>query len=169
MIFKAEFYNINKMEKSNLFSYSWSIDDKETNRTVIRIYGINEKHENVCLIVNNFTPYVYIELPTHIEWDSGNAQLVVSKIDDILKERKPIVKQLMFKKRLYYANVDLKNKRKLFPYLFCCFSHSEDIKQLNYKTRRPLNISKIGIILLSDFVSEYVADYAKSKPLAYLT
>ena len=30
-------------------------------------------------------------------------------------------------------------------------------------------MTQIGIILLSDFVSEYVADYAKSKPLAYLT
>jgi hypothetical protein len=30
-------------------------------------------------------------------------------------------------------------------------------------------LSQVGIILLSDVVSEYIADYAKSKPLAYLS
>ena len=30
-------------------------------------------------------------------------------------------------------------------------------------------ISQIGIIVLSDFIGEYVADYSKSKPLSYLT
>ena len=143
------------MEKGCFFSYSWNIQENETNRTIIRIYGINEKNENVCIIVNNFTPYVYIELPNTVEWDSTKAQLVVSKIDDILKERKPIIKQLMYKKRLYYSNTDDKNKKKLFPYLFCCFSHIEDIKQLSYKIRRPFNIPRIGILNLK--IHEYNA------------
>ena len=134
------------MEKGTFFSYSWNIEDKETNRTVIRIYGLNEKNENVCVIVNNFTPYIYLELPENIVWDTTKAQLVVSKLDEILKDRKPVVKQLMFKKRLYYANMDEKQKRKLYPYILCCFSHTEDIKQLGYKTRRPLNIPRIGDI-----------------------
>jgi hypothetical protein len=30
-------------------------------------------------------------------------------------------------------------------------------------------VSQIGIVVLSDFIGEYVADYAKSKPLSYLT
>lgn len=134
------------MEKGTFFSYSWNIDESETNRTVIRIYGLNELNENVCLIVNNFTPYAYIELPDAVKWDNGTAQLVVNKIDEILKDRKPITKQLMFKKRLYYASIDSKQNKKEFPYIFCCFSHTEDIKQLNYKTRRPLNIPRIGIV-----------------------
>ena len=96
------------MEKATLFSYSWHIDENETNRTVIRVYGLNENNENVCIIINNFTPYVYIELPTTVAWDTTNAQLVVSKIDEILKERKPLIKQLMFKKRLYNANIENK-------------------------------------------------------------
>ena len=42
------------MEKNEFFSYSWHLDEEETNRTVIRIYGLNPKNENVCVIVNNF-------------------------------------------------------------------------------------------------------------------
>lgn len=134
------------MEKASFFSYSWNIDENETNRTVIRIYGLNENNENVCVIVNNFTPYAYIELPETVQWDNGTAQLVINKIDEILKDHKPITRQLMFKKRLYYASMNSKQQKKEFPYIFCCFSHTEDIKQLNYKTRRPLNIPRIGIV-----------------------
>jgi DNA polymerase elongation subunit (family B) len=133
------------MEKATLFSYSWHIDENETNRTVIRVYGLNENNENVCIIINNFTPYVYIELPTTVTWDTTNAQLVVSKIDEILKERKPLIKQLMFKKRLYNANIENNNK-KLYPYIFCCFNHVEDIKQLSYRLRRPINIPRVGMV-----------------------
>lgn len=134
------------METSDFFSYAWHQDEDETDRTVIRIYGLNAKNENVCIIVNNFTPYVYIELPDVIEWDASKAQLVANKIDQMLKDRKPIVKQLMFKKRLYYAKLDKKGRKRLFPYLFCCFSHQEDIRQLGYKIRRPMRIIGVGTI-----------------------
>jgi uncharacterized membrane protein YgaE (UPF0421/DUF939 family) len=30
-------------------------------------------------------------------------------------------------------------------------------------------MAQAGIVLLSDFIGEYVADYAKSKPLSYLS
>ena len=129
-------------------SYEWKVDEKNDNFISIRIYGINEKNENTCVIVNDFTPYVYIELPPIVDWDVGNAQLVASKIDDMMGDRKPIVKQLMFKKRLYYADLDEKGKRILYPYLFCNFAHTEDIRILHKKLFRPINISAVGVIKL---------------------
>lgn len=132
------------MEKNEFFSYSWHIDEDETNQTVIRIYGLNSKNESVCVIVNNFLPYVYLELPDNIEWDDSKARLVTSKINNMLQERKPVTYELLFKKRLYYANVDSKQKRRLYPYLRCCCSHTEDIRQLGFKIRKPINIPGIG-------------------------
>ena len=52
------------MQTDSFFPYSWHIDEAETDITSIRIYGLNNTNENVCLRVDNFTPYVYIELPT---------------------------------------------------------------------------------------------------------
>jgi DNA polymerase elongation subunit (family B) len=132
--------------KSTFFTYSWSIDEDETERTVIRIYGLNENNENTCVIVSDFTPYAYIELPENIQWDNSKAQLVVSKINDLLQDQKPLKSQLMFKKRLYYANLDNKGNKKLYPYLFCSFSHVKDIKDLSYKIKRPHTIAGIGAI-----------------------
>lgn len=136
------------MEKGELFSYSWHIDEKEKNVTIIRIYGLNKKNENVCVIVKDFTPYVYIELPEILEWDNSKAQLVCNKIDELLHERKPLVKQLMFKKRLYYSSTDRKGRKKKFPYICCSFSHHDDIDFLRKKLFKPLRVVGIGAVKL---------------------
>lgn len=141
------------MEKGEFFAYSWNIDELQKEVTVIRIYGLNENNENTCLIINDFTPYVYLELPQNISWDITKAQLLSSKIDFLMREQKPLLKQLMYKKKLYYANISKNNDtgeyiKKVFPYLFCCFSHTEDIKQLSFRVRNPINIQGIGVIKL---------------------
>ena len=130
------------MEKGFFFAYSWNIDDQETETTVIRIYGLTENNENICIIVNDFTPYIYLEL----SGNTSNAQLVVTKINNLTGDRKPLTTQLMFKKRLYYASMD-KGKRRLYPYLFCSFSSVQDIRELEKKLRRPLMIPGIGTFL----------------------
>jgi DNA polymerase elongation subunit (family B) len=132
------------MEKNQFFTYSWHIDEDETERTIIRIYGLNSDNESVCIIVNDFLPYVYLELPENVEWDDSRAGLVVSKLNNMLQERKPITYELVFKKKLYYANIDSKQKRRLYPYLRCCCSHPEDIRQLGFKVRKPMNVAGIG-------------------------
>jgi DNA polymerase elongation subunit (family B) len=135
------------MEQSEFFSYSWCLDEEAKDRTVIRIYGLSRDNENVC-VKTMFTPYVYIELPQDIPWTESKAQLVASKLDFFMGDHKPINKKLMFKHRLYYAHLDEKGKRKVFPYLFCNFNHPEDIRKLGYVIRKPMNIPGIGVINL---------------------
>ena len=137
------------MNTKVFFPYSWHIDDKEEEITCIRIYGIDENNKNICVRVDNFTPYVYIELPCNIKWTSSKAQLVGNKIDQIAGIKKPLKKVLMLKKRLYGAHIDLDTgKRKLYPYLLCSFSSREDIKALGFKLRKPLSVVGMGKIPL---------------------
>jgi DNA polymerase elongation subunit (family B) len=138
--------------KKKLFTYSWFFDEKDTNNTIIRCYCIDENNKNVCLHISDFTPYIYLELPTNIDWKNNvsYSQILGDKIDDLLKDNKPLQKCIMYKERLYYANIDNKipNKitKKLYPYLFCKFSCKEGIKQLFFKVKKPINISGIGIM-----------------------
>ena len=136
------------MEKHQFFTYSWHIDEEEEDVTSIRVYGINQNNESICVRVDNFTPYVYIELPDHIKWNAGNAQLVANKIDELLRDQKPLEKRLMMKKKLYGAHLDSNNKRKLFPYLLCSFSNRRDIQSLGYRLRRTINIAGCGAVKL---------------------
>ena len=91
------------MTSSLFFPYSWHTDDNEEEITSIRIYGLSETNKNICVRVDNFTPYVYIELPTNINWNSAKAQLVGNKIDELTGNNKPLSKVFLMKKRLYRA------------------------------------------------------------------
>lgn len=136
------------MEKCTMFPYSWHIDEKEEDVTSIRVYGLNESNENICVRINNFTPFVYLELPENIPWTASKAQMICNKLDNLLGDKKPLVKRLMYKKRLYYAHINPNGKRKTFPYLFLSFSHQSDIRNMSYKIRRPINIMGVGTIIL---------------------
>ena len=131
------------METDNIFLYSWNEDKKETEVTSLHIYGLNKNNETVCLIVNDFTPYVYLELPTNMEWTSSKAQLLSTKLDDMLGHQKPLKKTLVHKKRLYYASEE---KNKLYPYLCCSFSSRNDIRMLSFKIKRTIAVPGIGYI-----------------------
>jgi len=139
------------MEKIKAFTYSWYTDDNEKEITIIRSYCIDENGDTVCVRISDFTPFIYIELPDTdirgdpILWTSGKAQILGNKLNDIMGQQKPIKKNFMYKKRLYYAHLE-EGKRKTFPYLFLTFSNVDDIRSLSYKIRKPIIIAGIGNI-----------------------
>lgn len=143
------------MESSKVFSYQWHIDEIE-DKSVIRIFGLNERNESVHVVIQDFTPYCYIELPDDVEWTDYLVSCLGKKIDDICKNGKrkfqPIRKTLFYKKKLYYANkIKLKDGSyadKTFPYLMCAFESVEHIRALNYMIKIPLQIRGIGEIKL---------------------
>jgi DNA polymerase elongation subunit (family B) len=126
------------------FPYSWHIDEEETEVTCMRIYGLNDKNQNICLRINNFTPYVYIELPVDKSWNNSNTQLVVNKINELLGKQRPLENRLVWKYKLYGAYLDDSGNRKKFPYLFCNFSNRGDIKSLTYKLKNNQHIVGMG-------------------------
>ena len=137
------------MTSKVFFPYSWHLDDTEEEITSIRIYGLGEDNKNICIRVDNFTPYVYVELPTNIAWNSAKAQLIGNKIDELTGNSKPLSKVFLMKKRLYRAYFDEKGNRKKFPYLFVSFSNKNDIKLLSYRLRgAQLHVVGLGAIKL---------------------
>ena len=152
------------MDKDKFFPYSWHIDDEEDQVTVIRIYGLDKNNKSVCVIVNNFQPHVYIELPSNYEWNEIRAKMLSNKLDRICGHDedkacknscrcfKPLKKSLEMKSKLYYANVkkDSTNtyKTKLFPYLLLNFSTTDEIKKLYYRLKNPILVAGLGYVKL---------------------
>lgn len=136
------------MQKQEFFAYQWHIDDNEPEITAIRVYGLTMNRKNVCVRVDNFTPYVYLELPPNYNWDHGYAQMVSNKIDELLGNKRPVQKALMYRAKLYGAHLNKDFTRKEFPYLFCSFSSRGDIKALGYRLKQPINVSGLGAIRL---------------------
>lgn len=113
----------------DLFIYSWFTE--EDNDTNIRIYGINSQNENICLRIENFTPYVYIELP-HEKYSFFIESLCCNIISA----------KIIYKYNLY----NLTHKKT--PFLACCFHTKKDINNLVYKLRNPINIHGLGNTLI---------------------
>lgn len=139
---------MSNLEKKRIFAYSWYLDDKVKELTSIRVYGIGEDGETLCMRIDDFTPYAYIELPTNIEWTSSKCQLVGNKIDEMMRDQKPIKKALVSKKRLYGAHIKSNGSRKVFPYLFCSFANVGDMKALGYRLRNSMNVVGCGNLRL---------------------
>jgi len=137
--------------KDFFYAYSWHLDTKETEKTIIRVYGFDEHNKNTCIIIEDFTPYCYIELPENVDWDTSKALLIDNKINLLTKEQKPLSMQLNFKYKLYYANMTVNKKeleRKLYPFLFCSFACKDDMMALSSRIRRPMIIPSIGTMNL---------------------
>ena len=135
-----------KMQQDSFFVYSWHIDDSEKEVTCIRAYGLNKDNENVCIQIEDFTPYVYMELPPHVDWTETKAQLVANKLDEIAGKCKPLTKCLIYRKKLYFAYLNQNNQRKEFPYLFLSFSNKSDINQLIYRTKKGISVPGVGFM-----------------------
>lgn len=134
------------MEQSSLFTYAWHIDDKQKNVTSIRVYGLSKENKNICLHINDFTPYIYLELPTYISWTHVKAQQVCKKINDMMGNCKPVKSSLTFKRKLYYSYLDENGEHKLFPYLFLAFSNKSDINLFTFKVKSGISVQGIGIL-----------------------
>jgi DNA polymerase elongation subunit (family B) len=137
-------------EKSNeipieFFPYYWHLDPEEEERTVIRVYGFTRENKNICVHVNDFTPFIYLELPTNIEWTVERAQIYSNVISDKLEDiHQPIVCKLMYKKKLYRANLDLSGEKMKFPFLFMAFRSKQGIYKLGWKIKYEQEIPGIS-------------------------
>lgn len=129
------------MVKKECFIYSWTVDQRCEAFTIIRAYGIDENNKNVCLSIKDFTPYVYIELPTTTIWTQGAVAALQDKMDEYLKEDKPVLYKLVYKRKLFYAHLNEKNEIKTFPFLLCAFNHDNIIK-------KRLNFLNYGVYIL---------------------
>lgn len=96
---------------NHVYVYSWSSEDYR-DRTEIRAYGIDEENRTIALIISDFTPYVYIELPC-MNWKAVH--------DDLVRDlaNKTLLTKVVEKEHLYAS----RGKKR---FLFCqCASQTQ--------------------------------------------
>jgi len=77
-----------------MYVYSWTADESQKH-TQIRAYGIDTDDKSTVLIIPDFTPYVYIELPNVSDWSQIKQELEVTLANKV------IFTKLVRKKHLY--------------------------------------------------------------------
>ena len=118
-----------------LFAYHWILDpDQKT--TNIRIYGISEGPDNVnrniCLRIENFRPYAYIQLP---DKSDATARCIT---DQLLKMDNPPSKIKQCSKTHLYNFENETNKKS--PFLFVSFSAKKHISDMMYLLKTGINV-----------------------------
>lgn len=139
---------------SNIFIYDWSYETDSTS-TQIHIFGLNELNETICLTVDNFLPYLYIELPMSILWDKPRVQLLLNSLNPLFGSAKPVKKTIANRKRLYYAHKTTNMEEQYYTYLCCSFTTNKHFRSINYKLSTPIRVAGIGNVQLK--VHEYNA------------
>ena len=143
----------------NIFPYQWSSEDVETNqglRSIIRIYGFNEKNESVYVCVEDFDIPIWVELPDNIEWSESRVRMVSEKLKTLNYKNKPSDIVYEMKHRLYFAHVkrlsvpngNIKYERKKFPYLKVSFSNLKTSEIFMAILRKEIQIMGLGAIKL---------------------
>jgi DNA polymerase elongation subunit (family B) len=113
----------------HFYPYTWHYREG-----LLTISAITPDDKTVIVQVDDFTPYVYLELPTHLDWDDELYRSgLMNAIGNLRREVKPLNMVFMKKKRLYYAHVFKRDKDSeyeyyKFPYLFVCFSSTDHLQ-----------------------------------------
>ena len=132
-----------------IFPYQWHEDKCIDDQTLLRVYGLNEKNQTICLKVNGFCPYIYIELPQKdikndkITWDESFINQVYNKFKYACGNTYEKIDGDGFHKKykLYYANVNHKNyKRRKFPFIKMSFVNKKFIYFFKSKLKNPFSI-----------------------------
>ena len=121
-------------ERNSMFTYQWVNESKKDDKSFIRIYGISENGDNICVRVRGFKRYVYVELPTR------TAEFAVSKM---AKDKGAVSTKLVMRHHLYYFNKDKK-----FQFLKCNFTTLQQLSNFTASLRHSVMIPGVGRIKL---------------------
>jgi DNA polymerase elongation subunit (family B) len=156
------------------YIYDWSHENLN-NKTIIRIFCLNEYNNTVCLIIEDFLPYVYLELPNTIttnsldstgtyitdhdpiQWKQHEIESLHKEIQkQIFKQNSPVDYDIKNRKKLYYAHKIKTSKGfkdEYFKYLVYYFDTNQQFRRFGYKLNTTINVKELGTIPLK--VHEY--------------
>ena len=132
----------------NIFPYHWH-HFEEYGSTKIRIFGLSETNESIYIQIDDFLPYIYIELP-QLVWSSTAYHIVQTKLKEISNQN--IIKMKpQKKKKLYFAKKIIEDGQfidQTYSFIKCYFKTTTNIRNFVYKLKAPIFFSGIGKLQL---------------------
>lgn len=110
------------MADDYMYVYSWTADESHE-RTQIRCYGIDPNGLSTALIISDFTPYVYIELPSSSDWKA-----VLRELESDLAN-KTLLTKVVEKQHLY-------NSKGVGRFLFCQCASRKHIGYISFMLKQ---------------------------------
>ncbi len=148
------------------YIYDWSYEIQQ-GISIIRMFCLDENNHTVTLVVRDFLPFCYIELPDHVTvhdlddngvyttfqesilWDDNTSQLLTDAlVNRYLRNNTPVSKSIEYRKKLYYTHKDNDMNDIYFPYLLYHFRTNEYFSKLKYTLNTTVNVAGIGQVVI---------------------
>jgi len=55
------------MVRGLMYNFILDVSDEQAENPVLRIFGVTEDKNSVCLLIENFFPYFYVKMPTEFK------------------------------------------------------------------------------------------------------
>ena len=150
------------MQQITFFPFQWNYNDERRGydlRTIIRVWGWNQRNEGVCLRIEDFDIPMWVELPMtfndqHVTWTEASVLKVSTHLANSMGVKDnmgPSSIDLEYRNRLYNNEFYKDNgvyKSKDFPFLRVCFRSQKALLDFAFKLNNPQDIPGIGKILL---------------------
>lgn len=107
----------------DFYAYDWVKDPRE-DETNIRIYGLDEYNQNVCVRIDNFQPFMYVDLPK-----KSYAPRVIEEIEQWLVNCEVVERTHL------YSNQKSKH------FLFCLCETKADIMKIVWKLEKGIKFN----------------------------
>ena len=133
----------------SIFPYSWH-HYEEYGQTKIRVFGLSEKNQSIYLQIDDFLPYIYVELPSSLNYTLTSFSVIQNKLKEI-SFNSIIKSEPVKRKKLYFAKKDkIENEYvdKMYPFIKCFFKTTTNIRNFVYKLKAPLFFGGVGKIQL---------------------
>lgn len=132
-------------QRTVIFKAGYWYHEVEDNKALIHVGGRTQKNESVHLIVEHFTPFIYVELPKRVSWDKHKCKLYFDYLKTSMKGEGPIAYNLVQKYKLYH--------KKLAYCLYLTFPNEYAAKKLQTRMgwRNGFSISGVGTFQADEF------------------
>lgn len=91
------------MDEGLVFKTTYWYHEEEDDSSIIHIAGRTSDNKSVHLIAENFTPFLYIELPTRVKWNQTKLNILFRWLKERLGHYAPIKMSGQRKKILHYS------------------------------------------------------------------
>lgn len=118
-------------------AYEWNLSNEDESREIFYISGLTPEGKSVIVRVEDFTPFVQIELPPRIKWEKEKQFLLFEYIKNNLQEQYTPIK---YSCKTKYS---LMHKKKGF-YMTCVFPNQAACRNCQYLFSRRKEIPGIG-------------------------
>ena len=140
-------------ERTVIFkTYYWNYEEPDEGGLIIHMGGRTAPDENgitksVHCIVQNFTPFVYLELPKRIKWNKAKCIAVFEYFQKVMKSDGPMSFKMLSKYKLNY--------KEIFNCMWLTFPNNKSMHSFGrrcHSSRSGLFISGVGNFKSKEFI-----------------